>query len=45
MGGCRRAEEDSMETALQKAEFEKRFLALVYQTDVVITAPRRAIAR
>jgi hypothetical protein len=25
------------ETALQKAEFEKRFLNLVYQTDVVIT--------
>jgi len=29
-------------TALEKAEFEKRFLSLVYQTDVVITAPNIA---
>lgn len=27
---------------MEKAEFEKRFLALVYQTDVVITAPNIA---
>lgn len=31
-----------MTTAMEKAEFEKRFLALVYQTDVVITAPNVA---
>ena len=32
-----------METkAMEKAEFEKRFLNLVYQTDVVITAPNIA---
>ena len=31
-----------MEKAMEKAEFEKRFLNLVYQTDVVITAPNIA---
>jgi hypothetical protein len=31
-----------VENAMQKAEFEKRFLALVNQTDMVITAPNIA---
>ncbi len=31
-----------METTMARAEFEKRFLALVNQTDVVITAPNIA---
>lgn len=35
-------EPDAPTTALEKAEFEKRFLSLVYQTDVVITAPNIA---
>lgn len=31
-----------MTTAMEKTEFEKRFLSLVYQTNVVITAPNIA---
>ena len=34
--------EKVMETAMERAEFEKKFLTLVNQTDVVITAPNIA---